>query len=154
MQLLLATLCEHAQLNPDGRFDVHGAFYDLAAPGFPAKQDEMVLALAVEWDPEDEGRYKFRVELTGDDAPQPSFTMEGHTDVSRRGLGEQPARTFLAMPLKEIVFPGPGRYRMSVRLKGSEIPGPSLHLWEVPDNVEAEGPEGPEGPEGSGGADA
>ena len=154
MQLLLATLCEHAQLNPDGRFDVHGAFYDLAAPGFPAKQDEMVLALAVEWDPEDEGRYKFRVELTGDDAPQPSFTVEGHTDVSRRGLGEQPARTFLAMPLKEIVFPGPGRYRMSVRLKGSEIPGPSLHLWEVPDNVEAEGPEGPEGPEGSGGADA
>jgi hypothetical protein len=149
MQLLLATLCEHAQLNPDGRFDVHGAFYDLAAPGFPAKQDEMVLALAVEWDPEDEGRYKFRVELTGDDAPQPSFTVEGHTDVSRRGLGEQPARTFLAMPLKEIVFPGPGRYRMSVRLKGSEIPGPSLHLWEVPDNVEAEGPEGSEGSEGA-----
>jgi hypothetical protein len=147
MQLLLATLCEHAQLNPDGRFDVHGAFYDLAAPGFPAKQDEMVLALAVEWDPEDEGRYKFRVELTGDDAPQPSFTVEGHTDVSRRGLGDQPARTFLAMPLKEIVFPGPGRYRMSVRLKGSEIPGPSLHLWEVPDNVETEGPEGSEGPD-------
>lgn len=140
MQLLLATLCDHAKLNPDGKFDVHGAFYDLAAPGFPAKQDEMVLALAVEWDPEDDGRYQFRIELTGEGAPKPSFTVDGHTDVKARGRGEQPARTFLVMPLKEIVFPRPGRYRMTVRLKGTEIPGPTLHLWEVPENVPTEGP--------------
>jgi len=140
MQLLLATLCEHAKLRPDGKFDVHGAFYDLAAPGFPAKQDEMVLALAVEWDPEDEGRHQFRVELTGEQAPKPSFTVDGHTDVQRRGAGEQPARTFLVMPLKEIIFPGAGRYRMTVRLKGEIVDGPTLHLWEVPDNVEGPGP--------------
>lgn len=142
MQLLLATLCDHARLNPDGKFDVHGAFYDLAAPGFPAKQDEMVLALAVEWDREDEGRYQFRVELTGEGAPKPSFTVDGHTDVTPRGEGEQPARTFLVMPLKEIVFPSAGRYRMTVRLKGTTIDGPTLHLWEVPENVEGPGPAG------------
>lgn len=134
MQLLLATLCEHAQLRPDGKIDVHGAFYDLAAPGFPAKQDEMVLALAVEWDPEDEGRYQFRIELTGD-APKPSFTVDGHTDVSRRGAEDRPARTYLIMPLKDIVFPRAGAYSLTVRLKGETIPGPTLHLWEVSEDA-------------------
>lgn len=142
MQLLLATLCEHAQLTPEGKLDVHGAFWDLAAPGFPAKQGEMVLALAVEWDPEDEGRFQFKVELTGEDAPKPSFTVDGHTDVTRRGHGDQPARTFLVMPMEDIVFPSPGRYRMTVRLKGRVIDGPTLHLWEVPEHVEGAGPHG------------
>lgn len=135
MQLLLATLCEHAQLRPDGKVDVHGAFYDLAAPGFPAKQDEMVLALAVEWDPGDEGRYQFRVELKGDEAEKPSFTVEGHTDVSRRDAEDRPARTFLIMRLEEIVFPRAGAYRMTVRLKGSAIAGPTLYLWEVDEDA-------------------
>jgi len=144
MQLLLATLCDHAELTPEGKLNVHGAFYDLAAPGFPAKQQEMVLAMAVEWDPEDEGRHQFKVELTGMDAPKPSFTVEGHTDVSRRDDGDRPARTFLVMPLEDIVFPRAGRYRMTVRLKGIEVDGPTLHLWEVPANVPGEGPPGAE----------
>lgn len=131
MQLLLATLCEQADLRPDGKIDVRGAFYDLAAPGFPARQDEMVLALAVEWDPDDEGRYLFRVELTGEGAAQPSFTVEGHTDVSRRGAEDRPARTYLIMKLEQIIFPHAGAYRMTVGLKGQKIPGPTLHLWEV-----------------------
>ncbi len=135
MQLLLASLCEHAQLRPDGKLDVHGAFFDLAAPGFPAKQDEMVLALAVEWDPGDEGRYQFRVELKGDDADKPSFTVDGHTDVSRRDAEDRPARTFLVMSLTDIIFPRAGAYRMSVRLKGTAVPGPTLHLWEVPETA-------------------
>ena len=96
--------------------------------------------MAVEWDREDEGRYQFRVELTGEKAPKPSFTVEGHTDVKKRGEGEQPARTFLVMPLEDIVFPQAGVYRMTVRLKGQTVAGPTLHLWEVPDNVEGPGP--------------
>lgn len=132
MQLLLATLCEDARLRPDGKMDIHGTFYDLAAPGFPAKQDHMVLAMAVEWDPEDEGRYQFRLELKGD-AEKPSFTVDGHTDVSRRGAEDRPARTYLIMPLEDIVFPAPGPYRLTVRLKGQAIVGPTLYLWEVPE---------------------
>lgn len=138
MQLLMASLCEHAHLRPDGKLDVKGAFYDLAAPGFPAKQDEMVLALAVEWDAGDEGRFQFRVELKGDDADKPSFTVDGHTDVSRREAEDRPARTYLIMKLEDIVFPRPGAYRMGVRLKGIVIPGPTLHLWEV--SEDANGP--------------
>ncbi len=135
MQLLMASLCEDAALRPDGKLDVHGAFYDLAAPGFPAKQDQMVLALAVEWDRGDEGQYQFRVELQGEGADRPSFTVEGHTEVSRRDAGDRPARTYLIMPLTDIIFPRAGAYRMSVRLKGQDTPGPTLHLWEVPEGA-------------------
>ncbi|MFQ5537541.1 MAG: hypothetical protein ACE5GJ_08835 [Gemmatimonadota bacterium] len=133
MQLLLATLCEHAELRPDGRLDIHGAFYDLAAPGFPAKQDRMVLAMVVEWDPGDEGRYRFRVELMGEGAAKPSVTVEGHTDVSRREADDRPARTYLIMPMEDIIFPQPGMYRMKVEMKGRVAQGPTLHLWETPE---------------------
>ena len=140
MKLLLATLCEHAELRPDGKVDIRGAFHDLAAPGFPARQDEMELAVVVEWDPDDEGRYHFRLELRGDGPEKPSFTVEGHTDVTRRGPDGRPARTYLMMPLERIIFPRPGPYRMTVRLKGQSLEGPTLHLWEVPDDAPGDAP--------------
>lgn len=130
MQILLMSFCEHAHLRPDGKLDIHGAFHDLAAPGFPAKQDEMVLVVAVEWAPDDGGRYQFKVELKGDVA-QPSFTVEGQTEVKTSGPGERPQRTFLIMPLEDIVFPEPGPYRLTVRVKGETVRGSTLHLWEV-----------------------
>ncbi|MGD8320343.1 MAG: hypothetical protein PVJ02_07815 [Gemmatimonadota bacterium] len=132
MQILHMSFCEHAQLRPDGKLDIHGAFYDLAAPGFPAKQDEMVLAVVIEWAPGDGGRYQFRVELRGE-VDQPSFTVEGQTEVKPYEPGERPQRTFLVMPLKDIVFPEPGPYRLTVRVKGETVTGPTLHLWEVED---------------------
>ena len=130
MQILLTTFCEHADLRPDGRLDIHGAFHDLVAPGFPAKQDEMVLVVAVEWAPQDSGRYQFTVELRGG-GPNPSFTGNGQTEVSAREAGDRPQRTFLVMPLQDIVFPEPGPYRLGIRMKGQDIEGPTLHLWEV-----------------------
>lgn len=132
MHILMMAFCEHAQLRPDGKLDIHGAFNDLAAPGFPAKQDEMVLVVAVEWDPEDEGRYTFRVDLRGDQ-PQPSFTVNGETEVQRRDPRGRPGRTYLIMPLQDIVFPAAGAYRLEVKIKGETVAGPLLHLWEVAD---------------------
>ena len=32
------------------------------------------------------------------------------------------------MPLENVVFPLPGRYRVKIRLKGKELEGPSLYL--------------------------
>jgi len=132
MHVLMMAFCEHAQLRPDGKLDIHGAFNDLAAPGFPAKQDEMVLVVAVEWDAGDGGRYQFKVELKGS-APKPSFTVNGETEVQPRGQGDRPGRTYLIMPLKDIVFPQAGAYQLELTIKGKSIPGPLLHLWEVAD---------------------
>jgi len=132
MHVLMMAFCEHAHLRPDGKLDVHGAFNDLAAPGFPAQQDEMVLVVALEWDREDFGRFHFKVELTGD-GPRPCFTINGETEVTAPGPDGRPARSYLIMPLEDIVFPAPGAYRLELGIEGrTHHFGPPLHLWEVP----------------------
>lgn len=130
MHILMMAFCEHAHLGPNGKLDVHGAFNDLAAPGFPAKQDEMVLLVAIEWEAGDGGRHRFNVDLVGEGA-RPAFTVDGETEVKPRGPDGRPARTYLIMPLRDIVFPTPGAYRLRLRIKGRTHAGPPLHLWEV-----------------------
>ena len=137
MDLQLALVCDDARDTPDGKLDVHGVFHDLFAPGFPARQDRMVLVVAVEWDRSDDGRFRFRVDLVDAD-DRPSLTVEGETDVDRRGPDRPPARTRLIMPLENVVFPQPGAYRFLVRVKGRVFDGPTLHLLESP----AEGADG------------
>ena len=127
MQLQIAVLCDHASTNPEGKLDIHGAFNDLYAPGFPAKQDRMVLVLQVEWDHADQGRYQFRVDFLEPDG-NPALSVDGHTDVDTRPLDRPPPRTRLILPLEQVVFPMAGRYRVKIRLKGQELEGPALYL--------------------------
>jgi len=127
MELLLALVCDDARPNEEGKMDIHGVFHDLYAPGFPARQDSMVLVLVLEWDREDQGRYTFKLDLVGPD-DRPTLTVDGHTDVGVRRADEPPARTRLTMPLEDVVFPVPGRYRFQLRVKGRTLDGPSLHL--------------------------
>lgn len=127
MELVLALVCDEARAEPDGKLDVRGVFHDLFAPGFPAKQDRMVLVLVLEWDRGDQGRYQFSVDLL-DPNGRPSLTVRGHSDVDARGGEGAPARTRLVMPLEEVVFPIPGPYRFRVRVKGREMDGPAVYL--------------------------
>ncbi len=130
MQMLLTLVCDDAGLTPDGKLDVHGVFNDLYAPGFPAKQDRMVLVVVVEWDRQDEGRHRFRVDLEDDDG-KPTLSVEGYSDVDRRPDDRPPPRTRLVLPLDEVVFPRPGAYRFQIRIKGRTYAGPSLYLVEA-----------------------
>jgi hypothetical protein len=130
MRILAAHFCEEAHLDEEGKLYIHGVFFDRASPGFPAKQDHMVLVLVVEWDGRDQGRYRFRLDLDGG-GEKPSFTVEGHTDVGRRPGDLTPPRTFLIMPIEETVFPHPGAYRLVIRIKGETLAGPTLNLLET-----------------------
>lgn len=130
MRILAAHFCEEAHVDEAGKLHVHGIFFDRAAPGFPAQQDRMVLVLVVEWDAEDQGRYRFRLDLDGG-GDKPSFTIDGHTDVGRRPGDLTPPRTVLIMPVENTVFPHPGLYRLVIRVKGETLPGPTLHLVET-----------------------
>ena len=105
MQLQLALICDHAEQTADGKLDVRGVFNDLAAPGFPAKHD-MVLVMNVEWSRDDIGHYDFDVNLTGPSG-QSTMTIQGHSEVDRREPDRPPARTQIVMPLREVVFPEP-----------------------------------------------
>lgn len=129
MELLQGLVCDDARTTPEGKMDIRGVFNDLYAPGFPARQDRMVLVLAVEWDREDQGRYQLRVDLTSPGG-EVTMTVQGETDVDRRPEDRPPPRTRLIMPLEDAVFPEPGRYRFVVRMKGRELDGPCLYLVE------------------------
>jgi len=116
-------------MRPDGKMDVTGIFDNLAAPGFPAKQERMVLVTTIEWDRTDEGRNTFRVDLLAPDGRR-ALTVDGHTDVARQPRDQPPARTRLILPLEDVVFPKPGAYSFQIRVKGRKLRGPSLFLLE------------------------
>ena len=129
MRVLYALNCEQAEPRQDGRLDVHGVFHQLYAPGFPAKQDRMVLALAVEWDTEGEGRRDFKIDLV-DPGQSPCLTISGHTEVSARKDGEAPPQTRLILPMEEVVFPLAGTYFFDLQVGDERVSMAPLHLIE------------------------
>ena len=134
MHLRFSAVCADARSTPDGRIDVHGVFHDLSAPGFPARQDHLVLVLVIEWGREDHGRYLFKADLEDEDG-EISLTVEGETEVHRPAPGQPPARSQLIMPMEGVVFPRPGQYTFRVKVKGTTLTGPGLYLMEAPDEA-------------------
>ncbi len=130
MELNLCLLCQDARPDPMGRLDIHGVFNELYAPGFPATQDRMVLVVTVGWNHDDHGRFQFRVDLNAPSG-QPCLTVNGETDVDARPTNRPPPRTQLIMPLEGVIFPEPGRYELSIQVKGQRLPGPPLFVLEA-----------------------
>lgn len=127
MKLLYAVLCEDAGERMDGRLDVHGIFHQLYAPGFPAAQDRLTLAMAVEWDPGERGRIEFSIELV-DPSRSPVLSITGHTDVSDQGAMQGPPQTRLLMPLENVMFPAEGTYTFELVVAGERQRIAPLHL--------------------------
>ena len=131
MQLCFAAICEDARPTPDGRLDVHGVYHDLSAPGFPARQERLVLVLVIEWERADHGRFLFKADLE-DASGDLSLTVEGETEVHRPAPDRPPSRSQLIMPLDDVVFPRAGQYQFRIKVKGQTLEGPSLFLMELP----------------------
>jgi hypothetical protein len=132
VRTLYALICEDAAVRNDGRVDVHGVYHQLYAPGFPAQQERMMLAVAVEWDAGEEGRQEFRIDLM-DPSGSPALTISGHTDVGPRTPGEAPPQTRLIMPIERVVFPVAGSYTFELNVSEVRIPLSPIHLIENPD---------------------
>jgi Family of unknown function (DUF6941) len=134
MHLRFSAICEDARARPDGKLDLHGVYHDLSAPGFPAKQDRLVLVVVLEWDRADHGRYLFKADLE-DEEGNISLTVEGETEVRTAAPGSPPARSQLIIPLEEVVFPHAGQYAFRIKLKGRTLEGPGIFLMEIPTEV-------------------
>ena len=134
MILRHAAVCEHAQPTPEGKLDLHGVYHDLSAPGFPAKQDRLVLVLVLEWDRSDHGRYLFTADLE-DDEGNISLTVKGETEVQSPAPGQPPARSQLILPMEEIIFPHAGQFTFRVKVKGHVFDGPGIFLMEIPEEA-------------------
>jgi hypothetical protein len=119
--------CTDAATRADGKLDIHGVFNELYAPDFPARQDNMVLVGIVEWQREVAGRIPFAVDLV-DGEGMAIFSIEGHTDVDARPPSRAPAKSHFILPLKNVMFPVPGSYRLRIRIDDAELAGPSMHL--------------------------
>ncbi|MEX2466123.1 MAG: hypothetical protein WD995_04390 [Gemmatimonadota bacterium] len=134
MHLRFAAVCDEAHATPEGKLELHGVYHDLAAPGFPAKQDRMMLVLVLEWGRRDHGRFRFRADLE-DEEGTASLTVEGETEVPTPAEGNPPSRSQLLMPMEGVVFPHPGQYVFRVKVKGETLEGPGLFLMEVPEEA-------------------
>lgn len=132
MKLLFSAVCDDAALSEEGKVDVRGVFHDLYAPGFPAKQDKMVLVLVIEWAPGVQGRYDFQADLVGPDG-QPALTVRGQSEVERGPSDRPPRRTQVLMPMEDVIFPLPGEYVFQVSAMGKRFRGPTLYLIETED---------------------
>ncbi len=119
--------CADAQAGSDGKLDIHGVFNELYAPDFPARQDQMILVGIVEWQRDLQGRIPFTVDLV-DAEGLAIFSIEGHTDIDERPASRAPAKTHFILPLKKVMFPAPGHYRVRININGNEVAGPSMHL--------------------------
>jgi len=133
MHLRFAAICEDAGATPEGKLDVHGVYHDLAAPGFPARQDHLVLVLVLEWGRTDHGRYRFKADLEDEDG-KTSLTVEGESEVHQPLPDHPPARSQLIMPLENVIFPRAGQYTFRVTVKGQTFQGPSIYLIERPED--------------------
>ncbi|HLV02727.1 MAG TPA: hypothetical protein VKZ59_15765, partial [Acidobacteriota bacterium] len=94
MRVLYALVCEEATAGQDGRLDVTGIFHQLHAPGFPAQQERLVLALALEWDGGEEGSLGFHVDLVSP-AGQRLLTIDADTQIQPADRGAAPPQTRL-----------------------------------------------------------
>jgi hypothetical protein len=131
MKVLYALVCEQAQERHDGRLDVHGVFHQLYAPAFPAQQERMTLAVALEWEPHERGKIDFSIELV-DPARSPGLSITGHTDVGERQPLQGPPQTRLLMPLDGVVFPAEGSYAFELVVAGERQRLAPLHLIRDP----------------------
>ena len=119
--------CADATARADGKLDIHGVFNELYAADFPARQEHMILVGIVEWQRELQGRIPFAVDLV-DAEGMAIFSIEGHTDVDARPASRAPAKSHFILPLKNVMFPVPGCYRVRIRINDSELAGPPMHL--------------------------
>ncbi|HEU5209023.1 MAG TPA: hypothetical protein VFU06_06390 [Longimicrobiales bacterium] len=129
MELQLAVFCDEAHEAADGRLDLVGIFDELAAPGFPAMQDRMTVALVVEWSPDEAGQQPLRADLVGDDDTR-VLTIQGHTEVHAPADPRRPARTRLILPLERVIFPHEGRYHLDLVAGGQTTRACSLFVLE------------------------
>lgn len=125
--------CTDATSDAEERLNITGVYNELYAPGFPARQDRLVLAGIVIWDSGELGRIAFHIELVSPSG-KTVFTMEGHTEVSARSDSDAPPKTQFILPMEKVMFDEPGRYRAAIRINDEDVNGPSLYVLLKPES--------------------
>jgi hypothetical protein len=131
LRVLYAVVCENAESRTDGRIDAHGIFHQLYAAAFPAKQDQMVLIVNLEWAEAETGRIEFKIDLV-DPSGSPAITISGHTDVGNPTEYDAPPQSRIIIPLEDVVFPVEGKYEFELSAHGHQVGVAPLYLVKDP----------------------
>ena len=124
--------CHRAGSDDSGQLEIRGIFDELRAPSFPARQPRMRLAGLVSWNEGERGRVPFLIELL-DPGDKVVFTIQGFSEVQESPGSAAPPRTQLNLPLEDVTFPEPGRYRVRLQVEETQVYGPSLYLGKAHD---------------------
>ena len=124
--------CHRAGSDDSGQLEIRGIFDELRAPSFPARQPRMRLAGLVSWNDGERGRVPFLIEML-DPGGKAIFTIQGFSEVEESPGSAAPPRTQLNLPLEDVTFPEPGRYRIRLDVEGRQVYGPSLYLGKAHD---------------------
>lgn len=132
MKVLYSVIAEHAELRHDGRMDVHGIFHELYARGFPAQQERLTLVTTIEWDASERGDIDFSVNLLDPDR-SPVLTINAQTQVADEYAVHRPARTQMAIPIDQLIFPRAGAYEFELTVGETKQALAPIYLIEDPD---------------------
>lgn len=124
-----AFFCDRAASDAGGRLEISGLNNELYAPGFPARQDHLMLVVLLEWPRTTAGRVPLRIDINDPDGKS-IFSIEAHTDVDPREAGRAPAKTHLLLPLNNLMFPCAGSYSCELALPDATVAVANLHLVE------------------------
>ncbi|MBW3569675.1 MAG: hypothetical protein KY467_01095 [Gemmatimonadetes bacterium] len=132
MKVLYSVIAEDAQLRNDGRMDAHGIFHELYARGFPARQEGLTLVTTIEWDATERGSIDFTVNLLDPDRA-PVLTINAQTQVEDQYAVHRPARTQMAIPIDQLIFPRAGAYEFELAVGETKQALAPIYLIEDPD---------------------
>ena len=132
MKVLYSVIAEDAELRADGRMDVHGIFHELYARGFPARQDRLSLVTTIEWDDAERGAIDLSLNLLDPDR-SPVLTINAQTQVEDQYAVHRPARTQMAVPIDNLVFPRAGAYEFELTVGDVKQALAPIYLIEDPD---------------------
>lgn len=119
--------CEDAETTPEGKLNVIGIFDELYAPGFPAQQDQVVLAGIATWDREDSGKKLVQLNVVGPN-DKCIFSIEAETKIDKRDADEAPAKSHFVFPLEKLTFNAAGDYYVQVIMGEKTFSAAPLHL--------------------------
>jgi hypothetical protein len=143
VKLLYSFVCEFARSRQDGRVDAEGVFHELRAPGFPARQGELMFVAVIEWGPKERGSIPFSIDIV-DPAGRPYLRdgegaavriADGTTEVRDFGPQHGPPLTPFILPIQNLPFLRPGVHQFVVTVNGVKVKAAQLHLIEVPEDA-------------------
>jgi hypothetical protein len=132
VKVLYSVITEDAQLRNDGRMDMQGVFHELYSRGFPAQQDRLTLVTTIEWDASERGAIDFSVNLLDPDRA-PVLTINAQTQVEDQYAIHRPARTQMAIPIDQLIFPRAGAYEFELTVGDTRQALAPIYLIEDPD---------------------